>query len=164
MHKNVREARCMNVHARRTPAMRMACWSNTGPTPDTRKVHAGYSLPVRRLRSSAHPATERSGNACPANMQRICSEYGRAFRWLCAACMLHACCMSDACTLHARCMHASCAGHSFNALATCCAFVEFVNMCALYALCMRTVYVQGASNTLCMRCQLASFFKILTKL
>ena len=56
MYKNVRGARCMNVHARRTPAMRRACWSNTGPTPDTRKAHAGYSLHVRRLRSSAHPA------------------------------------------------------------------------------------------------------------
>ena len=53
--------------------------------------------------------------------------------------------------------------HSFRALATRCAFVGFFNMCALCALCMRTVYAQRASNTLCMRCQLASFSQILTK-
>ena len=38
-----------------------------------------------------------------------------------------------------------------------------VLMCTLCALCMRTVYAQRASNTLCMRCQLASFSQILTK-
>ena len=44
-----------------------------------------------------------------------------------------------------------------------CAFVGLFNMCSQYALCMRTVYVQCASNTLCIRCQLASFSQIMTK-
>ena len=68
-----------------------------------------------------------------------------------------------ACALHARFMRASCAGHSFRALPTRCAFAGFFNMCALCALWMRTVYEQRVSNTLCMRCQLASFSQILTK-
>ena len=70
------------------------------------------------------------------------------------------------CALNARCMRASCAGHSFSAPATrtLCTRWLFFNTCALYALCMRTAYVQRASNTLCMRCQLAtSFFQILKK-
>ena len=60
-------------------------------------------------------------------------------------------------------MRAACAGHSFSAPATRCTLVDFFNTCAPYALCMRATYVQRASNTLCMRCQLASFFHILTK-
>ena len=60
-------------------------------------------------------------------------------------------------------MRASCALHSLCAIATRCVFVGFFNMCALSALCMRTVYAQRASNTLCMRCQLSSFSQILTK-
>ena len=71
--------------------------------------------------------------------------------------------MRAACAGRARAVRASCAGHSSSAPATRCALVDLFNTCALYALCMRTAYVQHASNTLCMRCQLASFFRILTK-
>ena len=71
--------------------------------------------------------------------------------------------MRAACAGRARAVRASCAGHSSNAPATRCALVDFFNTCALYALCMRIAYVQRASNTLCMRCQLASFLQILTK-
>ena len=71
--------------------------------------------------------------------------------------------MRAACALYARFIRASCASHSFRALTTRCAFVGCFNMCALCALCMRTVYARRASNTLCMRCQLASFSQILTK-
>ena len=60
--------------------------------------------------------------------------------------------------LSARGMRASCAGHSFSAPATRCALVDLFKTCALYALCMHTAYVQRASNTLGMLCQLASFF------
>ena len=57
----------MNVHARRTPAMRRARWTNAIHTRVTRGAHAGHALCVRRLRSSAHIAhTQRASNACPA--------------------------------------------------------------------------------------------------
>ena len=78
----------------------------------------------------------------------ICLHLIAAVRWLCVERSL---------------MRALCAGHSFSAPATRCTLVDFFNTCALYALCMRTAYVHRASNTLCMRCQLASFFQILTK-
>ena len=56
MHKTVRGARRMNVHARRTPAMRRPRWTNAGHTRGTRGAHAGHALCVRRLWSSARIA------------------------------------------------------------------------------------------------------------
>ena len=48
------------------PEGRHTCTERAGPTPDTRRAHAGYSLHVRRLRSSAHVAhTQHVSNACP---------------------------------------------------------------------------------------------------
>ena len=67
LHKTVRVARRMNIHARRTPAMRRARWINARHTRGTRGAHAGHALCVRRLRSSAplvHP--QRAFNACAA--------------------------------------------------------------------------------------------------
>ena len=67
LHKTVRIARRMNIHARRTPAMRRARWINARHTRGTRGAHAGHALCVRRLRSSAplaHP--QRAFNACAA--------------------------------------------------------------------------------------------------
>ena len=73
-----------------------------------------------------------------------------------AGCALSARCMRAACALHARAIRSARQQHAVHSL-------TFFKTCALYALCMRTAYVQCASNTLCMRCQLASFFQILTK-
>ena len=56
MPKTVRGPRRMNVHARRTPAMRRARWTNARHTLGTRGAHAGHALCVHRLRSSAHIA------------------------------------------------------------------------------------------------------------
>ena len=56
MHKTVRGARRMNVHARRTPEVRRARWTNARHTLGTRGAHAGHALCVRRLRPSAHLA------------------------------------------------------------------------------------------------------------
>ena len=56
MHKTVRGARRMNVHARRTPAMHRARWTNAGHTRGTRGAHAGHALCVRRVRPSARIA------------------------------------------------------------------------------------------------------------
>ena len=48
MHKNVRGARRMNVHARKTPEMRRARWTNaTRHTRGTRGAHAGHALCMR---------------------------------------------------------------------------------------------------------------------
>ena len=64
-----------HLHARRTP---YTCTERVEPTPATRGAHAGYSLYVRRLRSSEHAAhtcctrsahrthTQRISNARPA--------------------------------------------------------------------------------------------------
>ena len=87
------------------------------------------------------------------------SHLTAAVRWLC----VERARMRAACAGRARAVRASCAGHSSNAPATRCALVDFFNTCALNALCMRTAYVQRASNTLCMRCQFACFLQILTK-
>ena len=93
MHKNVRGARHMNAHVRRTRAER------AGTTPDTSGAHAGYSLHVQRLKSNDHLAhTQQTSNACPV--------------------------------LHARPF----VPYASNTLA----FVGFLNMCSVYALCMRT--------------------------
>ena len=43
----------MNVHARRTPEMRRARWTNARHTRGTLGAHAGHALCVRRLRSKA---------------------------------------------------------------------------------------------------------------
>ena len=79
-----------------------------------------------------------------------------AVRWLCVERSLHARFVRASCALHARAIRSVRQQHAAHSL-------TFVNTCALYAPCVRTAYVQRASNTLCMRCQLASFFKILTK-
>ena len=69
--KTVRGARRMNVHARRTPAMRRARWTNARYTRGTRGVHAGHALCVRRLRSSAHIAhCERTPSVLLTHVQR----------------------------------------------------------------------------------------------
>ena len=47
MHKNVRGARRMNVHARRTPEMRRARWTNARHTRGTRGAHAGHTRGTR---------------------------------------------------------------------------------------------------------------------
>ena len=69
----------------------------------------------------------------------LCVERALHARCMRVACALHARCMRVACALHARFMRASCAGHSFRGLATRCAFVWLFNMCALCALCVRSV-------------------------
>ena len=55
MHKTVRGARRMNIHARRTPAMRRARWTNARHTRGTRGTHAGHALCVRRLKLGHDP-------------------------------------------------------------------------------------------------------------
>ena len=71
MHKNVRWPRRMNVHARRTPEMRRAPWTNAIHTRGTRGAHAGHALCVRRLRSSAHLAhRERTPSVLLTHVQR----------------------------------------------------------------------------------------------
>ena len=87
----------------------------------------------------------------------FCLHLIAAVRWLGVERSLHARCMRASCALHARAIRSARQQHVAHSLT----FV--INTCALYALCMRTAYVQRASNTLCMRCQLASFFQILTK-
>ena len=47
MPKTVRGARRMNVHARRTPAMRRARWTNARHTRGTRGAHAGHTRGTR---------------------------------------------------------------------------------------------------------------------
>ena len=77
-----------------------------------------------------------------------------------AACALHARCMRAACALHARCMRAACALHARCTRAARALHARFTRASrALHA----RPFVQRASNTLCMRCQLASFFQILEK-
>ena len=46
----------MNLHARRTPEMCRARWTNARHTRGTRGAHAGHGLCVRRLSSNAHVA------------------------------------------------------------------------------------------------------------
>ena len=71
MHTTVRGARRMNVHARRTPAMRRARWTNARHTRGTRGAHAGHALCLRRLRSSAHIAhRERTPSVLLTHVQR----------------------------------------------------------------------------------------------
>ena len=93
MHKTVRGARRVNVHARRTPAMRRARWINARHTRGTRGAHAGHtrgtrwacvvcsSTEVQRTPSAPWAHTQRASNACPAR---------RAFFWrvpsVCVAC------------------------------------------------------------------------------
>ena len=69
-----------------------------------------------------------------------------------AGCALSARCMRAACALHARAIRSARQQHAVHSL-------TFLKR----ALCMRTACVQRAINTQCMRCQLASFFQILTK-
>ena len=93
MQKNVRGARRMNVHARRTPEMRRARWTNARHTRSTRGAHAGHALCVRRLRSSAHLAhrertpsvllthvqrAQRSSSVCVACTQSVAMGYMNA--------------------------------------------------------------------------------------
>ena len=71
MHKNVRRARRMNVHARRTPEMCRARWTNARHTWGTRGAHAGHALCVRRLSSNAHLAhRERTPSVLLTHAQR----------------------------------------------------------------------------------------------
>ena len=82
MHKTVRGARHMNVHARRTPAMRRARWTNARHTRGTRwACVVCSSTEVQRTPSAPWVHTQRASNACPAR---------RAFCWrvpsVCVAC------------------------------------------------------------------------------
>ena len=71
MHKNVRGARRMNAHARRTPEMRRARWTNARHTRGTRGAHAGHALCVRRVSSDAHLAhRERTPSVLLTHAQR----------------------------------------------------------------------------------------------
>ena len=71
MHKTVRGVRRMNVHARRTPAMRKARWTNAGHTRVTRRTHAEHALCFRRRRSSAPLAhRERTPSVLLTHVQR----------------------------------------------------------------------------------------------
>ena len=65
-----------------TPEGRQTRAERAGPTPDTRRTLAGYSLYVRRLRCSEHPAhTWRTSSARVANMYRlyVCRHDERAY-------------------------------------------------------------------------------------
>ena len=82
MHKTVRGAGRMNVHARKTPAMRRARWTNARHTPGTRwACVVCSSTEVQRTPSAPWAHTQRASNACPAR---------RAFFWrvpsVCVAC------------------------------------------------------------------------------
>ena len=83
MYTNVQGARRINVHARRTPDMRRARWTNARHTRGSRGAHAGHALCVRRLRSSTHLAhRERTPSVLLTHVQRTCSACGRAERVL----------------------------------------------------------------------------------
>ena len=85
-----------------------------GPTPGTRGAHAGYSLYVRRLRSSEHLAhTQRVSNICPA-------MYARAIR---SGRQQHVVHSLDFFLTCAPCMRSACTLYTSSVLATCCACV-----------------------------------------
>ena len=67
MHKTVRGARRVNVHARRTPAMRRARWTSARHTRGTRwACVVCSSTEVQRTPSAPWAHTQRVSNACPA--------------------------------------------------------------------------------------------------
>ena len=82
MHKTVRGAQRMNVHAKSTPAMRRARWTNARHMRRTRGSHAGHALCVRRLKSSEHIAHgERTPSVLLTHVQRAEPSSG-----VCLAC------------------------------------------------------------------------------
>ena len=89
-------ARRMNVHARRTPEMRRARWTNARHTRGTRGAHAGHALCVRRL-SSNTPVTlyrdytelarrweiSQSAAGSPKNAENRCILFSIFTPWIC---------------------------------------------------------------------------------